>query len=187
MATEQEIQDFLIQEPGYKEGLEIFKNLDTNAHHEAEELAKLMIEKIVRKEDEFNLSTALLATAKTLTHLTSYLYDTEEEFLADVKKARSCIVTDIVPALLDPQPCGKCENCKNGNPAECKDPQVRAEYTETRFLPLVCDMLIEYDMFNKVLHMHALKEKNAANAAQQEAKEQDPMHTKDAEKNKETE
>lgn len=141
----------------YQEGLRVYKDMEALAHQTAEDIAKTMIERIVKKEDKFNISTALMAVAKTLTHLTSYLYDTEEEFLNDVQKARTSVVTDIIPALLDPTPCGICENCKDGKPYECINPKVRGDYTETRFLPLICNMLIEYDMFNKVLHMYALR------------------------------
>ena len=94
--------------------------------------------------------------AKSLSHLASYLYDTEEEFLTDVKKARTSVVSDVIPALLDPQPCGLCEQCKNGNEMECINPKVRGDHTTSRFLPILCNMVIEYDLFNKILHMHTV-------------------------------
>lgn len=152
-----DIQKTIEEDPKYQEGLSVYKDMETLAHATAEDLAKQLIERIVKKEDKFNISTALMAVSKTLTHLTSYLYDTEQEFLTDVQKARTSVVTDIIPALLDPTPCGMCENCKNDKPQECLTPKVRGDYTETRFLPLICNMLIEYDMFNKVLHMYALR------------------------------
>lgn len=154
----------------YQDGLRVYKDLETLAHETARTISKEMIDRIVKKEDKFNISTALMAVAKTLTHLTSYLYDTEDEFLADVQKARTSVVTDIIPALLDPSPCGKCENCKNGKPHECISPKVRGDYTETRFLPLICNMLIEYDMFNKILHMYVTRdEENAVSNGDKDA------------------
>ena len=93
-------------------------------------------------------------------HLASYLYDSEEEFLTDVKKARTSVVTDIIPALLDQQSCGECQNCKNGNEAECINPTVRGDYTQSRFLPILCNMLVEYDLFNKVIHMYTTRNEN---------------------------
>lgn len=155
-----EIRQTIEGDEKYQEGLRVYKEMEELSHKTAEDIAKQLIERIVKKEDKFNVSTALMAVAKTLTHLTSYLYDTEEEFLTDVQKARTSVVTDIIPALLDPTPCGICENCKNGKPHECLTPKVRGDYTETRFLPLICNMLIEYDMFNKVLHMYALRQES---------------------------
>lgn len=155
--NKQNIEDILDKDGKYKEGVAAYRELETKAHEESGRLAQELIEKIIKKEEKFNISVALMALAKTLTYLASYLYDSEEEFLSAVQKARTSVVSDVIPALLDPTPCGNCEACKNGNPMECVNPDVRSEYTETRFLPIVANMLIEYDMFNKVLHMYAFK------------------------------
>ena len=82
--------------------------MEQKANSVAEEISSTLIESIVKEEGKFNITTAILAVAKSLSHLSSYLYDTEEEFLADVKKARTATVSDVIPALLDPQPCGNC-------------------------------------------------------------------------------
>lgn len=150
------IQEALQRDPKYREGLKKYQECTEKGAAVAEEIATKLVESIVKKEENFNITTAMLSVAKALTHLSSYLYDTEDEFLADIKKARTCVVTDIIPALLNPQPCGKCEACKNGKPYECETPDVRGDYTATRFLPLVCNMLIEYDLFNKILHMYTV-------------------------------
>lgn len=154
------VEEILDKDGKYQEGLAAYRDMEAKAHEESGKLAELLIQKIVKKEDKFNISVALMAVSKTLTHLASYLYDNEEEFLSAVQKARTSVVSDVIPALLDPTPCGNCEACKNGNPAECINPDVRSDYTETRFLPVVANMLIEYDMFNKVLHMYALRGEN---------------------------
>ena len=155
-----DIKQALEKDDKYREGLDAFKELDTKAYSVAETISESLIKSIVEKEEKFNISTALLSVAKSLTHLASYLYDDEETFLKDVQKARSTVVEDIIPALLNPEPCGECENCKNGHPMECINPKVRADYTETRFLPILCNMLLEYDMFNKILHMYAFRKEN---------------------------
>ena len=155
-----DIKQALEKDDKYREGLDAFKELDTKAYSVAETISESLIKSIVEKEEKFNISTALLSVAKALTHLSSYLYDDEETFLKDVQKARSTVVEDIIPALLNPEPCGECENCKNGHPMECINPKVRADYTETRFLPILCNMLLEYDMFNKILHMYAFRKEN---------------------------
>lgn len=138
----------------HEAGFNAYKEIERKASDKSKELAEKLTSSIVK--EELNITTAIMAVSKTLTHLTSYFYEKEDEFLADVQKARTSVVTDIVPALLDPQPCGLCEQCKNGNLVDCINPKVREDYTETRFLPLVCNMLIEYDMFNKILHMYSI-------------------------------
>ena len=100
------------------------------------------------------------------------MYDTEEEFLMDIKKARTSTVSDVIPALLDPQPCGNCLACKDGNPLECETPQVRGDYTTSRFLPLLCNMVIEYDLFNKILHMYTIGKESTNDEAPEEKSEE---------------
>ena len=151
------IEEALEKDTNFQEGLEEYKQMENKANSVAQEISSSIVESIVKEQDKFNISTALLSVAKSLTHLASYLYDSEEEFLTDVKKARTSVVTDIIPALLDPQPCGECQNCKNGNEAECINPTVRGDYTQSRFLPILCNMLVEYDLFNKVIHMYTIR------------------------------
>lgn len=173
------IRETLENDERYKEGFAAYKEMETKAHQEAEKLAEALIQAIVRKEDKLNITTALMAVSKTLTHLASYLYDTEEEFLTDVQKARTTVVVDMIPALLDPSPCGLCEACKNGTPMECTQPKVRNDYTETRFIPLVCNMLVEYDLFNKILHMYAIRKENESSDAQNESVVSEPVANAD--------
>ncbi len=161
----------LKQDKDYQAGIQAYKELELKAHEESNKIAQQLVEQIVKKVDKFNLSTAILTAAKTLTHLASFLYDTEEEFLSEVQKARRAVVTDVIPALLDPTPCGKCEACKNGRPNECLNPDVREDYTESRFLPLVANMMLEYDMFNKIIHMYLFKEEQEAEGKEEEKKD----------------
>jgi hypothetical protein len=149
------IDEALRQDEDFQNGLEEYKSLEQKANSVAEEISSTLVDSIVKEQGKFNITTAILAVAKSLSHLTSYLYDTEEDFLIDVKKARTSVVSDVIPALLDPQPCGNCESCKNGSPMECINPEVRGDHTTSRFLPILCNMLIEYDLFNKVMYMHS--------------------------------
>lgn len=172
------IHEALQKDPKYREGLKKYEECTEKANAVAEEMASKLVEAIVKKEDNFNITTAMLAVAKTFTHLSSYLYDTEDEFLVDIKKARTAVVSDIIPALLNPQPCGRCEACKNGKPHECETPDVRGDYTATRFLPLVCNMLIEYDLFNKILHMYTVgtedfSERSSSDVASENGKKEE--------------
>lgn len=150
------IEEALNRDENVQAGLDEYKRMEQKANSVAEEISSTLIESIVKEEDKFNITTAILAVAKSLSHLSSYLYDTEEEFLIDVKKARTATVSDVIPALLDPQPCGNCMSCKDGKPMECMNPQVRGDYTTSRFLPVLCNMVIEYDLFNKIMHMYTV-------------------------------
>lgn len=154
------IDEALKHDTNFQNGLEEYKSLEQTANNIAEEISSTLVDSIVKEQGKFNITTAILAVAKSLSHLASYLYDTEEEFLIDVKKARTATVSDVIPALLDPQPCGNCESCKNGNPMECINPQVRGDHTTSRFLPVLCNMVIEYDLFNKVMYMHTADKEN---------------------------
>lgn len=167
------IEEALEKDTGVQKGLEEYRQIENKANSVAQEISTSIVESIVKEQEKFNITTALLAVAKTLTHLASYLYDSEEEFLTDVKKARTSVVTDIIPALLDPQPCGECQNCKNGNEAECLNPIVRGDYTQSRFLPILCNMLVEYDLFNKVIHMHTVGQENSSDEASEEIKKEE--------------
>ena len=167
------IEEALEKDTGVQKGLEEYRQIENKANSVAQEISTSIVESIVKEQEKFNITTALLAVAKTLTHLASYLYDSEEEFLTDVKKARTSVVTDIIPALLDPQACGECQNCKNGNEAECLNPTVRGDYTQSRFLPILCNMLVEYDLFNKVIHMHTVGQENSSDEASEEIKKEE--------------
>lgn len=154
------IDEAIAKDENLNKGIGEYKIIEQRANDVAEEISSTLVESIVKDNEKFNISTAILAVAKCFGHLTSYLYDTEEEFLSDVRKARTAVVSDIIPALLNPQPCGLCDECKNGNPQECLNPSVRGDYTTSRFLPLLCNMLLEYDLFNKIVYMHTAGKEN---------------------------
>ena len=154
------IDEAITKDEDFNKGINEYKIIEKKANDVAEEISSTLVESIVKDNEKFNLSTAILAIAKCFSHLTSYMYDTEEEFLEDVRKARASVVSDIIPALLNPEPCGLCEECKNGNPHECLNPNVRGDYTTSRFLPILCNMIIEYDLFNKIVYMHTIGKEN---------------------------
>ena len=154
MLEPKDIQRALAEDKDMQEALEQYNAIDEKANAVAQEITKAMVENVVKEENDFNLSTAILGVSKSLVQLSSFLYDTEEEFLVAMKRARELVVSDVVPMLVDAHPCGSCESCKNGNPEECMHIQINTENTQSRFLPMLCGMLIEYDLFNKVLHMY---------------------------------
>ena len=141
-----------------KEGIDSYNEIEKKATEYAEDISENIIKDILENKDNFNLTTAVIAVSKVLSSLASFMYDTEGDFLADVKKARECVTDDLIPALLQPQPCGICNNCRDGNQEGCINPKIREDYSTSRFIPVVANMLIEYDIFNKVLYMHMNKE-----------------------------
>lgn len=155
------INEALEKNEDMQRGLEEFRKIDDKATAVSQEITSKLVESVIKEENKYNITTSILTVAKCLTQLSSFLYDTEDEFLAELKKARESVISDVIPALLRPEPCGKCEECKNGHPEDCINPDVRADYTTSRFLPILANMLIEYDLFNKVLHMYTVgKEEN---------------------------
>ena len=150
-------KDAIENDKAIKEGYEEYEKLDKLSLEIAQEMSATLLDKIVKESGNnplMSLSTMIVATAKTLTHLAGYYYDNEKEFLDDVQRSREAVVADIVPALLHPEPCGECANCKDGRPDECLNVKVTPEYTTSRILPIIANMLIEYDAFNKTLWMH---------------------------------
>lgn len=166
------IDEAIAKDENLNQGISEYKIIEKKANDVAEEISSTLVESIVKDNEKFNLSTAILAVAKCFAHLSSYMYDTEDEFLTDVRKARSAVVSDVIPALLNPQPCGLCEECKNGNPQECIHPDVRGDYTTSRFLPILCNMLIEYDLFNKIVYMHTAGKENDVAVESEKEKEE---------------
>lgn len=151
-----DIQKALDNDKNTQQGYDTYQKLEEKANKVAEEISTSLVDAIMKEDNDFNISTSIMALAKTLSMMASFLYDTEEDFLTDIQKARTCVVSDVIPALLDPQPCGLCDNCKNGIPSECFNPEVRGDYTLSKFLPILANMLIEYDLFNKVMFMHTI-------------------------------
>lgn len=144
----------LENDPDLARGYEEYNDIEKEADDMAKQITKDLLEAIIKKDNndkKLNLSTIIMAASKTLSYLSGYMYDDEKEFLDDVQLARQAVVADVIPALLHVHPCGECENCKNGEPEECINPKLTPEYTTSRILPIIANMLIEYDIFNKVL------------------------------------
>lgn len=139
----------------YERGIEEFNVIEKRSTEFCDQVVKEGADKILKDDTKkFNLSTALLGTSKALAGLASFLYDNETEFLQDVKKARECVVTDIIPALLDAKPCGVCPTCKDGDTEHCVKPVLRNDMVTTRFIAVLANTMIEYDLFNKVIYTH---------------------------------
>ena len=103
------------------------------------------------EEARFNLVIARMTAAKLLATLSSFSY-IEQDFMDALISARKLVQDELVPMLMQKEPCGECEACKNGHPDRCIRPHVREKYCESRFLPLLSDALIEYDAWSEILY-----------------------------------
>ena len=145
-------------EEDLQKGMDEYEKLERIAEDRASRLSEELVKQILeaKDNDKYNMTLAILTISKTLTHLASFLYEDENSFLEEMKRARTAIPTDVIPALLDPKPCGNCPECQNGNPEGCVAPIVRAEMTTSRIIPVIASMLVEYDLFNKIIWMHTV-------------------------------
>ena len=160
MALDMNIENIIKEDKNYQEGNNEYQRIMELATATSEEITASLIQEVVKTTDDgskanaLTLSTAILACAKAMVNLTSYAYDTEDNFKEDIVKARKAVVDKIVPAILDPQPCGQCEECQNGNPMGCINPDLNTELLQTRVVPILANALVEYDTWNKVMYLY---------------------------------
>ena len=152
------LEETLLEDEHFKEGTNEYERIMEQSMVISEEITSALVKEIVKKTDTgekantLTLTTAIAATAKTLINLVSYVYDTEQELKDTVIKARESVVNTIIPALLNPQPCGECPECKNGQP--CSNPDMDTSMLQTRTLPILCAEILEYDLWNKTMYMY---------------------------------
>lgn len=160
MALDMNIGNIIEEDKNYQEGNNEYQRIMELATLTSEEITASLIQEVVKKTDDgkkanaLTLSTAILACAKAMVNLASYAYDTEDDFKEDITKARKAVVDTVVPAILDPQPCGECEECKNGNPMGCINPDLNTELLQTKVIPILANSLVEYDTWNKVMYLY---------------------------------
>jgi hypothetical protein len=160
MALDMNIGNIIEEDNHYQEGNNEYQRIMELATATSEEITASLIQEVVKKTDDgskanaLTLSTAILACAKAMVNLASYAYDTEEQFKDDIIKARKAVVDTIIPAVLDPQPCGECEECKNGNQMGCINPDLNTELLQTRVIPILANSLVEYDTWNKIMYLY---------------------------------
>lgn len=160
MSLDMNIDSVIQEDKNYQEGNNEYQRIMELATATSEEITASLIQEVVKKTDDgskanaLTLSTAILACAKAMVNLASYAYDDEETFKNDIIKARKAVVDTVIPALLDPQPCGECEECKNGNPMGCINPDLNTELLQTRVIPILANSLVEYDTWNKIMYLY---------------------------------
>ena len=152
------IEKTIMEDEHFKEGVEEFDKIVSQASKISEEISSALIKEIIKTNDDgkkantLTLTTAIIAVSHALINLTSYVYNSEEELMDIVKKSREAVINTVIPALLNPQPCGECPECKTGQP--CSNPNMETELLQTRTLPILCAEILEYDLFNKTVYMH---------------------------------
>ena len=160
MSLDMNVGDILEEDKNYQEGNNEYQRIMELATATSEEITASLIQEVVKKTDDgskanaLTLSTAILACAKAMVNLASYAYDTEEQFKNDIIKTRKAVVDTVIPAILDPQPCGQCEECQNGNPMGCINPDLNTELLQTRVIPILANALVEYDTWNKIMYLY---------------------------------
>lgn len=163
--TEEKVMEMLNKDEDFQNALKKYEEAEKQSSEKANELSMKIIESFSLQDinqtienSRFNLLMAKMTAAKMLATLSSFSYE-EKDFMDSLVRARECVQKEIVPTLMDVQPCGECEECKNGNKDKCLRPIVRSEYCESRFLPLLADALIEYDAWSEILYNHIPQEK----------------------------
>ena len=148
----------LQEDPDFKNAITKYKLADDTSQKYALEIADKLVKDLdLMNEDQtienarFNLMIAKMSAVKVLAALASFSYE-EKDFMDAIEMSRQCVQEEIVPLLMQQEPCGECENCKNGKPNLCIQPKVRETHIESRFLPLLSEALIEYDAWNETLY-----------------------------------
>ena len=148
----------LREDKDFQNALSKYEEAEERSQEYSAKIAKDIVE-ILHLEDSkqtiedarFNLIIARMTAAKLLAILSSFSY-IEQDFMDALTSARKLVQDELVPMLMQVEPCGECEACKNGHPDRCIRPHVREKYCESRFLPLLSDALIEYDAWSEILY-----------------------------------
>ena len=162
----------LREDPDFKKALEKYEEAEKLSQEYSAQLAKQLIDILhldnkqqTIEEARYNLVVAKMSAAKLLATISSFSY-IEKDFMDSLIRARQCVQDELIPMLIQQEPCGECESCKNGHPEQCIRPHVRDEYCESRFLPLLSDALIEYDAWSEILYNNIPADKKDSDVLQ---------------------
>lgn len=156
--TEEQAKHALDENPAVKTAWDEYNDMETQARELANKMSEVIIQELHLDDDSLSIKEARkhhviakLASSGLLAMLSSLSYD-EADFAISAKRAREIVTNQLVPMLVDEQPCGECDECKNGHPEKCLNPKYDEKNSESRFLPLLCQALIEYDAWAESLH-----------------------------------
>lgn len=159
---DQKMTDMAIQklreDEDFQKALKSYEEAEEKSSGYASELSMKLIDILNLKDQNqtiqqarYNLVIAKMTVAKMLATLSSFSYE-EKDFMESLQASRECVQKELVPMLMQKEPCGQCDECKNGHPERCIRPNIRNSHCESRFLPLLCDSLIEYDAWSEILY-----------------------------------
>ena len=162
----------LREDKDFQNALSKYEEAENRSQEYSAKITKDIVE-ILHLEDSkqtiedarFNLIIARMTAAKLLATLSSFSY-IEQDFMDALTSARKLVQDELVPMLIQAEPCGECEACKNGHPDRCIKPHVREKYCESRFLPLLSDALIEYDAWSEILYNNIPSDKRDVDVLQ---------------------
>ena len=162
----------LREDKDFQNALSKYEEAENRSQEYSAKITKDIVE-ILHLEDSkqtiedarFNLIIARMTAAKLLATLSSFSY-IEQDFMDALTSARKLVQDELVPMLIQAEPCGECEACKNGHPDRCIRPHVREKYCESRFLPLLSDALIEYDAWSEILYNNIPSDKRDVDVLQ---------------------
>lgn len=155
----------LIQDEDFQKALKKYEELEEQSAERANKISLELVKDLGLQDPQTtidqarnNLILAKMTAAKVLATLSSFSYE-EHDFMAMLEAARTCVQAELVPMLINKEPCGQCESCKNGRPNDCLNPKYRESHSESRFLPLLSDALIEYDAWSEILYNNIPQDK----------------------------
>lgn len=153
------VKKALEEDSVFDKGNKEYEKIVDQAHKLSVEITEALISEVPKKNEDgtvtegsISLTVATMAVMRAAINLCSYMYDNEQDFKDDIIKSRTCVIDNVVPAILNPQPCGKCEECMTGKP--CTHPAIDTHMMQTRVVPMIACSLVEYDLWNKVLYMY---------------------------------
>ena len=148
----------LREDKDFQNALKTYEEAEEKSSTYASELSMKLVDILNLKDQNqtiqqarHNLVIAKMTVAKMMATLSSFSYE-EKDFLESLQLSRECVQKELVPMLMQKEPCGECVECKNGHPERCIRPNIRSSHCESRFLPLLCDSLIEYDAWSEILY-----------------------------------
>lgn len=91
------------------------------ADKKAEEIADRLVQDVINKKDDLDVSTAIYACALSMQKLASLYYKNKNEEYMDAFCQTQLVGMQLERELGKPMPCGKCRSCKAGK--TCDNPQ----------------------------------------------------------------
>ena len=143
------------EDKALQEGNEIHERMVEQAAVLSDEITSALVKKIVDSSETDNplkKEVAILAIARTLSTLSSYSFETEDEFLETMRSAYTKMEGNVLKSILNPRPCSECAEC-SAYLQECAEKDgLDYKATTNANLCFIAYQLINYDLWNKVVY-----------------------------------